>query len=128
MTTPIPDYAHFARAERAKHKAEREALRRAHHARVDALRGKVLDRVEGLLDQLAPKPVDKLPQEAARRYVAQATGVPLMCSRKACRRTGLCRGEPKHCLALALPFLPPSVVAQLALNARKTRRGKARGL
>jgi len=126
MTTKLDDYAHFHRAEQAQQKADREALRRAHHAKAEALRGKVLDRLEGILDQLAPKPKDALPQEAARRYIAQATGVPSLCSRKACRRTRLCRGEPKHCLALALPFLPPSVIAQLALAQRKTRRGKAR--
>ena len=63
---------------------------------------------------------------AARRQLAHIVRAPQMCSRKLCRRTRACCGEPKQCLAIYLPLLPPAKVAELSLDGRKSRRGRAR--
>lgn len=115
-----------ARLEReARLAASPEAQARA---RLRALTAKLIDRAESLVDQIAAKPAarEALPPIAARRQVAQILGSPRFCSRKICRRTKACCGEPKHCLAVALPLLPPELIEKLALGARKTRRGRPR--
>ncbi|MBS0533263.1 MAG: hypothetical protein JSR72_04320 [Proteobacteria bacterium] len=99
-------------------------------ARVQAIAAKVLDRAEELLDRLPstqqPAPADELSLDATRRQLAHIVRAPLLCSRKLCRRTRACCGEPRQCLAVYLPLLPPAKVAELLLDARKTRRGRAR--
>ena len=106
-------------------------LKQQQRARFDALTGKLLDRVDGLLDRL-PAPQQNtatagdLSLVAARRQLAHIVRAPQMCSRKLCRRTRACCGEPKQCLAIYLPLLPPAKVAELLLDGRKTRRGRAR--
>ncbi len=100
-------------------------------ARIQAIAAKVLDRAEALLDRLpstqqAPTPAAALPLDATRRQLAHIVRAPQFCSRKICRRTHACCGEPKQCLSMFLPLLPPEKVAELLLDARKTRRGRAR--
>lgn len=117
------------RAEEARRATE---LRRQHRARFEQLAAKVMDRAEALLDRLpstqqqtAARAAD-LPLDAARRQLAHIVRAPGICSRKLCRRTKACCGEPKQCLAIYLPLLPPAKLAELVLDGRKTRRGRAR--
>ena len=117
--------------DRQRQQRDQEARRAAEfrqqqRARLRALTAKLLDRAESLIDQIAAKPAarEALPRIAARRQVAQILGSPRFCSRKICRRTKACCGEPKHCLAIALPLLPPELIEKLALGARKTRRSR----
>jgi hypothetical protein len=122
---PNPHWRDYERDDKARHKAERAALRRAHLVKIDRLKGKVLDRLDALLDRIAPQPASDLPLVLARRQIAHLVGAPLLCSRKLCRRTRACRGEPRQCLAAIVPLLPPDKVAALTLGARSTRRGRA---
>ena len=131
---PSPHFADYERDQRQQ--AERRvAETNTHRARFEMLKGKLLDRIDAQLDAVAAHQQslsngtigDALPPSEARRRLAHIVGVPRLCSRKACRRTRSCRGEPKHCLAVALPVLPPEVVAELALGQRGRRgRGRAR--
>lgn len=98
-------------------------------ARIQAIAAKLLDRADALLDRLpstqqAPVRTVDLPVDAARRQLAHIVRAPELCSRKACRRTKACCGEPKQCLAVYLPLLPPAKVAELLLDGRKSRRGR----
>ena len=104
-------------------------LRRQHRARFEQLAAKVMDRAEALLDRLPstqqkPAPANDLSRAHTRRQLAHIVRAPLFCSRKICRRTHACCGEPKHCLSMFLPLLPPEKIAELLLDARKTRRGR----
>jgi len=116
------------REDEARRAAE---LHRQHRERFDALAAKLLDRTEAVLDRLPSAgqkaaPAEDLSLADTRRQLAHIVRAPQMCSRKACRRTKACCGEPKHCLAIYLPLLPPDKVAELVLDGRKTRRGRAR--
>ncbi|MBS0248890.1 MAG: hypothetical protein JSR61_19910 [Proteobacteria bacterium] len=120
------------RDEEARRAAE---LHRQHRERFNALAAKLLDRVDGLLDRMPSAqqqqpaaPDDDLSLVAARRQLAHIVRAPQMCSRKLCRRTRACCGEPKQCLAVYLPLLPPAKVAELLLDGRKTRRRRARAV
>lgn len=106
-------------------KAARAALRQARRARIDQLKGKMLDRVDAALDRLAPQPADHVPLVLARRQIANLVGAPQFCARKLCHRRRACCGEPRHCLAAVVPLLPPATIEALALGARRTRRGRA---
>jgi len=119
-----------------RERQEREARRAAspegqNRARIQALANKLLDRAEAVLDRLpaaqqAPARTGDLSLTAARRQLAHIVRAPNICSRKACRRTKACCGEPKQCLAVFLPLLPRDRLEQLVLDGRKTRRGRAR--
>lgn len=116
------------RAEEARRAAE---LRRQHRARFEQLAAKVMDRAEALLDRLPSTQqqtaaTGDLGLDAARRQLAHIVRAPAICSRKLCRRTKACCGEPKQCLAIYLPLLPPAKLAELVLDGRKTRRGRRR--
>lgn len=130
----LSDY--YGEQERLRQQREDDArraadLHRQHRERVNALAAKLLDRVDGLLDRLPSAqqntaPADDLSVVHARRQLAHIVRAPRMCSRKLCRRTKACCGEPKQCLAVYLPLLPPAKVVELVLDGRKTRRGRAR--
>jgi len=122
--------------ERQRQQREQEARRAAaefrqqQRARFDAITAKLMDRTEALLDRLpstqqAPRDSAPLPLAQARRQLAHIVRAPHICSRKLCRRTKACCGEPKQCLSMFLPLLPPGKIAELLLDARKTRRGRA---
>jgi hypothetical protein len=128
---PSPHLADYYREQREQ---EARAAAETNRARFESLKVKFLDRVDTQLDAISVHQQnlnngtigDALPPSEARRRLAHIVGTPSLCSHKACRRSHACRGEPKHCLAVALPLLPPEVVAKLALGQRKTRRGRAR--
>ncbi|RDV01325.1 hypothetical protein [Undibacter mobilis] len=123
------DYSLNRQREEAQRAAE---TNRQHRARLEVLKGKLLDRVDDELDNLAARQkaraegsemiATRLSVPEARRRLAHIVGVHKVCSRAACRRGGACRGEPKQCLAVAIPLLPLDVVAALALQ----RRGRGR--
>jgi len=102
-------------------------------ARIDTIRMKVLDAMEGLADDLQSRRQaasetareELLPLTQARRRLVHILRLPRICARASCRHGGPCRGEPLHCLGAALP-LPPDIVATLKLDGRKTRRGRTR--
>lgn len=133
---PSPHLSDYYRdRDRERRQREDEArraaeLRQQQRARFDALTAKLIDRTEAVLDRMPstqrePAPADDLSLAHARRQLAHIVRAPLLCSRKLCRRTRACCGEPKQCLAVYLPLLPPAKVAELLLDARKTRRGRA---
>lgn len=101
-------------------------------ARIDAIKMKILDAMEGLVDDLqsqrkaASAPDDPLPLTEARRQLVHILRLPRICARASCRHSGTCRGDPLNCLCVALPLLPPDIVATLKLGGRKSRRGRAR--
>lgn len=132
---PSPHLSDYYR-DQDRQRQQREAdarraaeLRQQQRARVDALTAKLIDRTEAVLDRMPstqrePAPADDLSLAHARRQLAHIVRAPLMCSRALCRRTKACCGEPKQCLAVYLPLLPPAKVAELLLDGRKTRRGR----
>jgi hypothetical protein len=126
-----PSYSNFVRDQAPKpvepnsEKTKTRAVN-PHIARIEMLKGKVLDGLEAVLDTMAAarRDADNLALEQARRQLAHIVRAPEFCARKRCRRRKACCGEPKQCLAVLLPLLPPDKVEALLLDARPTRRGK----
>jgi hypothetical protein len=141
MTDLVPHSAHaeprsWYQQQQDRARQEREARLAAtpegqNRARIQAIAARLLDRADALLDRLpspqpAPVKAASLPLAEARRQLAHIVRAPQICSRKICRRTKACCGEPLQCLAVLLPVLPPARIAELLLDARKTRRGRQR--
>jgi hypothetical protein len=58
----------------------------------------------------------------ARRALANTLGLWNFCPQFRCRRTRCCRGEPSHCLRIALPLLPPDALDELMQRPKRKRR------
>lgn len=120
---------------RQRQEAQREAdIRKERLAHLEVLKGKMLDRIDAELDNIAARQkasAEGMAKRAqlgiteARRQLANLVGSFEFCSRSNCRRGGSCRGEPKQCLIEALPLLPPEVVSALSVG-RRGRRGRQR--
>lgn len=131
---PSPHRYDYSRA-RQQEEAQRAAdAHKERLARLEMLKGKMLDRIDAELDSIAARQkasaeglatATRLSIPEARRRLANIVGSHAFCSRSACRRGGSCRGEPKQCLAEALPLLPPQIVSALTLG-KRGRRGRAR--
>jgi hypothetical protein len=106
----------------AANRKNQTALPAALRARIDGVHQRMLDVIEGLLAQLAaPPPAAQAPVAVARRQLANTLQIWRFCARSTCRHSGCCRGEPKHCLQIAAPLLPPEMLARL-VGSRKRRR------
>jgi hypothetical protein len=89
--------------------------------RIRHISSRVLDGIEAVLATLNKAPAARQPPLAvARRALANTLGLWHFCGQRSCRRSHCCRGEPSHCLNIALPLLPPGLLA--GLTARKRRR------
>jgi len=95
-------------------------------AALDRIETLLLERITALLTPPKPEPADDLPLTAARRRLAHQLGVPSVCGRVTCRRSRACRGEPKTCLAVALPLVWPETIRKLRLRRRAQRRDRVR--
>jgi hypothetical protein len=85
---------------------------------------KMLDVIDRILDQLAP-PAPRLgspPPDVRRRQLANILHLFTLCPRSTCRRSGCCRGEPLHCLRIAIPLLPPEAFAGILTPRQRHRR------
>lgn len=98
----------------------RDAVVRVHH--------KILNAAEGIVDSIAAaqKPeAARVPAQVARRQIANNLKLARWCPKSLCRRTRCCRGEPLHCLQMAIPLLPPGAFDGLLHKRRPaTRRGR----
>jgi hypothetical protein len=90
-------------------------------SRVRRIHTQMLDIIEGMLAQLAEPPPAQAPAVVVRRQFANTLHIWRFCAQSTCRRSGCCRGEPKHCLRYAMPLLPPETLARL-VGSRKRRR------
>ena len=93
-----------------------EQITRTHH--------KMLDALERIVDQLAPPPprLGTPPPDVRRRQIANIMRLSNFCARSQCRRSGCCRGEPLHCLQIAIPLLPPGAFAGIVTPRQRQRR------
>ncbi|HWK95770.1 MAG TPA: hypothetical protein VNR39_10135 [Pseudolabrys sp.] len=131
---PSPHRTDYSRARQQQEAPRAADIREKQLARLDLLKGQMLDRIEAELDNIAARQkasaeglatTTRLSIPAARRRLANIVGSHEFCSRAACRRGGSCRGEPKQCLAEAMPLLPPQIVSALTLD-KPGRRGRQR--
>ncbi len=93
-------------------------------ARITSTSHKMLDAIDHLLDQMlppAPRPGTP-PPAVARRQLANILRLFTLCGHSKCRRSGCCRGEPLHCLQIAIPLLPPDAFAGILTPRRRHRR------
>lgn len=92
--------------------------------RVTATSHKMLDAIDRIVDRLAPPAprVGTPPPDVARRQLANILRLSNFCPRSQCRRSGRCRGEPLHCLQIAVPLLPPDAFAGILTPRRRQRR------
>ena len=82
----------------------------------------MLDIIDDMLRKLAPPPAaSRPPLIVERRALANTLGLWQFCAQHNCRRAHCCRGEPTHCLRIAMPLLPPDLLANL-ITARKRKR------
>ncbi len=97
--------------------------------RVTATSHKILDAMDGILDQLAPPAArpGTPPPAVARRQLANILRLSRFCAHSKCRRSGNCRGEPLHCLQIAVPLLPPDAFAGILTRRRRHRRAQPGG-
>ena len=85
---------------------------------------KMLDAIDRIVDQLA-QPAPRLgtpPPIVARRQLANILRLSQFCGQSKCRRSGCCRGEPLHCLQIAIPLLPPDAFAGMFTPRQRQRR------
>jgi hypothetical protein len=96
-------------------KAERNHHRRVLRDRVDHALSGIVDVAERIIDELrAPQPALPTPPLAvARRQLSNTLRLSQFCDNKTCQRARCCRGEPLHCLQIAIPLLPPEAFENL---------------
>jgi hypothetical protein len=90
-------------------------------SRVRRIHTQMLDVIEGMLAQMAEPPPAQAPVVVLRRQFANTLHIWRCCARSTCRRSGCCRGEPKHCLQYVMPLLPPETLARLAGSRKRGR-------
>lgn len=91
--------------------------------RIKHISSQMLDVAERQLATLKTAPAPSRPPPAvARRALANSLALWNFCPSRGCRRARCCRGEPSHCLRIALPLLPPDVVAGLMQGRKRGRR------
>lgn len=99
---------------------------KANRIRIQQLAGSVLDGLERVIDRVATDETARRPAVTeVRRHGANTIQAWRFCARSACRRARCCRGEPTHCLRLAVPLLPPDMLAGLVEKRRRPRRHPA---
>lgn len=82
-------------------------------SRVAAAQLRVLDGLDSMLDKMSP-PADPAPRiGVARRLVANTFKLWRFCDASRCRRSQCCRGEPRDCLRIGIPLLPPDAIGQM---------------
>lgn len=93
--------------------------------RIQQLAGDVLDGLERVIARVAVDETARAPSIAdMRRQGANMVEAWRFCARSACRRKRCCRGEPMHCLRLAVPRLPEGALEGLVGKRRRPRRSK----
>jgi hypothetical protein len=96
--------------------------------RVKTMRGKLLDEMEHLIEEMKDKRAAAPKLNVARRLIANQFQLWRYCDHSRCRRSGCCRGEPRDCLHIGLPLLPLSAITEIVQPAARTakrRRHKA---
>jgi len=91
-------------------------------ARVASTSHRMLDAIDHILDRLTPVPHPTPPAAVRRRQIANIVRTSQFCPRSTCRRSGACRGEPLHCLQVAIPLLPPEAFDGILTPPRPRRR------
>lgn len=91
--------------------------------RIARLADDILDVTELVLDNVRraatpPAPV-ALPLAVERRVLANCLRTARFCPNATCRRAQCCRGEPLHCLAIAIPLLPPRALDRVIVASRR---------
>lgn len=98
-------------------------LRKDNRVRIQQLSGQVLDGVARVIGRVAAKEATPSPAiDAVRRHGADLIEAWRFCARNTCHRSRCCRGEPLHCLRLAVPLLPQSALEGLVGKRRRLRR------
>ena len=123
---PSKELSHSPAAKLTMTKADRNHHRRVLRDRIDHALSGIVDVAERIIDEMrAPPPAAPTPPLAvARRQLANTLRLSQFCDLKACRRARCCRGEPLHCLQIAVPLLPPEAFENLVRkqSARAARR------
>lgn len=117
-----PDNSRTAKSERNR---QRQILR----DRITGVASSMIDAAERIVETLnAPQPkLPTPPLAVARRQLSNRLRLAQFCDLKTCRRARCCRGEPLHCLQIAVPLLPPEdfenlLRKQSARAAKRKRR------
>ena len=101
------------------------------HERVTAVRLRLLEAAEALVEKMTPPPAPAAPPlRVARRMLANQWQFWRYCDMSRCRRSQCCRGEPRNCLRIAIPLLPPDELEDLIRpgeGATRRRRHSNRG-
>ena len=122
-----PDNFHAYKTNTAK--AERNRRRQILRDRIDRAASGIVDVAERIIDELRAQPpaAPTPPLAVARRQLANTLHLAHFCDNKTCRRARCCRGEPLHCLRIALPLMPAEALAALVPKspARRNKRGRA---
>jgi hypothetical protein len=97
----------------AAHMEDTNAHNKILRSRVAAAQLRLLDGFDSLLDSMMP-PADPAPRiGVARRPVANTFKLWRYCDASRCRRSQCCRGEPRDCLRVGIPLLPPDAIGQM---------------
>ena len=119
ITTPAPSASELDRRAAAD-------MRRRIHQRATALQMNVLDAFEHILAQVArEQETDALARADERRQYANMLHAAEVCSRRRCRRTHSCQGEPADCLRVLLPAIGlDKAVAPLVARRQRPKRAQ----
>lgn len=100
-------------------------------SRVAAAQLRVLDGFDRVHDKMTP-PADPAPRiGVARRLVANTFKLWRYCDASRCRRSQCCRAEPRDCLSIGIPLLPPDAIEQIVrigTGGTQPRRRAGRGV
>lgn len=115
---------HDSRAAKAARNMQRQHIR----DRIDAVAARMVDAAERIVETLNAPPAKPPapPLAVARRQLANMLRTAQFCDLKICQRARCCRGEPLHCLRIAVPLLPEDELTGLLRKgpARQARRGR----
>jgi hypothetical protein len=95
--------------------------------RVAATQLRLLDGLDAILDNMKPA-APSPPLKVARRLVANQFRLWQFCDASRCRRSQCCRGEPRHCISIAIPLLPLNAIEQIIQRGQaRDKRGARKG-